>query len=80
MLKDITIGQYIPSDSWVHHLNPRVKLIISMLYIFMVFKIKALWGFVPMALALLFVVYLAKLPLKYLLKGLKPSLDRKSVV
>lgn len=72
MLKDITIGQYIPSDSWVHRLDPRVKLIISMLYIFMVFKIKALWGFIPMALALLFVVYLAKLPLKYLLKGLKP--------
>lgn len=33
MIKDITIGQYIPGDSFVHKLDPRVKIIISLIYI-----------------------------------------------
>ena len=37
MLKDITIGQYYPGNSFVHRLDPRFKIIITLLYITMLF-------------------------------------------
>ena len=33
MLKDITIGQYIPGESFIHKLDPRTKILITLLYI-----------------------------------------------
>ena len=37
MLRDITLGQYYPSDSRVHHLDPRLKIILTLAYIVSLF-------------------------------------------
>lgn len=37
MIKDITIGQYLPGDSFIHKLDPRVKILLAFLYIILIF-------------------------------------------
>ena len=72
MLKDITMGQYYPVDSLIHRLDPRMKIILTVLFIVGVFMVHGLIGY---ALVLGFVYMtskLAKLPFKMLVKGLKP--------
>lgn len=72
MLKDITIGQYFPGDSIVHKLDPRIKIIIIGLFIATLFFIDS---FIPYIFILIFigtVIKVANLPLKFILKGLKP--------
>ena len=39
-MKDLTIGQYFPGDSFVHNLDPRVKIIVSFMYIMVLFFVK----------------------------------------
>ena len=46
MLKDITIGQYYPGNSFVHRLDPRFKIIITLLYITMLFMGSHLYSMV----------------------------------
>ena len=74
MLRDITIGQYYPSGSVIHKLDPRVKFIGTFVYIISLFVFKTFWGFIPTAIWLVSVVCLAGIPFKYLLKGLRPML------
>ncbi|MBR2263596.1 MAG: energy-coupling factor transporter transmembrane protein EcfT [Firmicutes bacterium] len=71
MLRDITIGQYYPSGSIIHKLDPRVKIVSTLVFIVLLFLVKTFIGF---ALAILFlgsVVRLSKVPLKFILRGLK---------
>lgn len=72
MLRDITIGQYIPAKSPIHSLDPRTKILGGVLYIVMIFMIERIEYFALVALFLIFLMRLAKLPVKYLIKGLKP--------
>ena len=74
MIKDITIGQYYPTDSVIHRLDPRTKLNITLLYIIFLFVVNNLWGYLAAFLFLCFVTLLSKIPVKYLLRGLKPLL------
>ena len=37
MLKDITIGQFFPGDSAVHRLDPRVKIVLTVVFIIALF-------------------------------------------
>ena len=52
MFKDITIGQYYPTDSIIHRLDPRTKIIFTFAYIVMLFVVNNLWGYIA-AFALL---------------------------
>ncbi|OPJ60660.1 energy-coupling factor transporter transmembrane component T family protein [Clostridium oryzae] len=72
MIRDITIGQYIPGDSFVHKLDPRTKIILSFLYIIELFIIKNFTGYLFAFAFILITVLLAKIPLKYIFRGLKP--------
>ncbi|MBO4416453.1 MAG: energy-coupling factor transporter transmembrane protein EcfT [Lachnospiraceae bacterium] len=74
MLRDITIGQYYPSESVIHRLDPRVKFAGTFIYIVSLFVFKTFWGFIPPAAMLIFVIATAKIPLKYIVKGLRPIL------
>lgn len=72
MFKDITIGQYYPTGSYVHELDPRTKILVTFALIAGLFIINT---FVPYAYIIAFilgVVYISKIPLGYVLKGLKP--------
>lgn len=72
MLKDITLGQYFPMDSVVHRMDARYKIIITMVFLVMLF-----WGqhLTSLLAGLLFVVIAticSKIPPKMLLKSIKP--------
>ena len=71
MITDITIGQYFPSDSPLHRLDARVKLVITLLYIVSLFLIKSCIGYAFVIIALAIVIKVSKVPFKFMVKGLK---------
>lgn len=72
MLKDITIGQYFPGESIVHKLDPRIKIIIIGLFIASLFFIDSFFPYIFIILFIGTVIKVADLPLKFILKGLRP--------
>lgn len=72
MLKDITLGQYYPVKSFVHDLDPRVKIVLTIAFIVAVFLGSSLWAMIPITAFILIAAKAANLPLKLLLKGIKP--------
>lgn len=71
MIRDITIGQYYPANSIIHRLDPRVKLMATVVFIVSVFLIHDLVGFLIATAALGACIWLSKVPVRYMLKGLK---------
>lgn len=71
MLKDITLGQYYPTNSVIHRLDPRVKLFATILYIVSLFIAKNPVAYILAAVFLLTLIKISKIPLKYILKGMK---------
>lgn len=72
MLKDITLGQYYPADSIVHRLDPRVKLMGTLVFIITLFAFGSVSSYIAATAAIIIVVTSSKIPLKYILRGLKP--------
>lgn len=72
MIKDITLGQYIPGDSFVHKLDPRTKILISLIYIIDLFIVNNFKGYAFIVLFTGVAVIVSKVPFKYIYKGLKP--------
>lgn len=72
MLKDITIGQYVPGDSFIHKLDSRTKILISFLFVATLFIINRFYGYIFVAAFLFITVFVSKLKFRYLYKGLKP--------
>ena len=71
MIRDITIGQYYPSNSLIHKLDPRVKLFATMIYIIALFSFKGIVGLTLITAFLITVIKLSKVPFKFMVKGLK---------
>ncbi len=74
MLKDITLGQYYPKDSPIHRLDPRTKLVITFMFIVIIFFVRYYTGYLYVLAFLALAVALSRIPVKYVLKGLKPLL------
>ncbi|MDD6033966.1 MAG: energy-coupling factor transporter transmembrane component T [Oscillospiraceae bacterium] len=74
MIKDITIGQYFPGRSAVHRMDPRVKLILTIAFIVMLFLVRNPLGFVLCAAFLIFCYAISRIPVKMILKSIKPIL------
>ena len=72
MIRDITLGQYYPGESWVHRLDSRVKIIATLLFIVELFIVDNFPGFAVAAAALGIVIAVSKVPLSYIMRGLKP--------
>ncbi|NLY20057.1 MAG: energy-coupling factor transporter transmembrane protein EcfT [Tissierellia bacterium] len=72
MLKDITIGQYYPGKSFVHKIDPRVKLIIGLFYMVSLFFIDSFILYGIAIVGVLLTIMASGIPLKVFLKGLKP--------
>ncbi|MGI6737329.1 MAG: energy-coupling factor transporter transmembrane component T family protein [Anaerovoracaceae bacterium] len=72
MIRDITLGQYYPGDSWVHRLDARVKLIAVFVYIILLFVADSYYGLAAAAAALAVVIAVSRVPLSFILRGLKP--------
>ena len=72
MLRDITLGQYMPGKTAVHKLDPRMKIILTILYIAIIFCVSSpVWYIIPLLYVLL-ATKLSGLKPKHLLKSLKP--------
>ena len=72
MLKDITLGQYFPGQSIIHRLDPRTKLIMLVVYIVALFLAESWVSYGLMFLFLVTVIWLSTIPLKSILRGMKP--------
>jgi len=74
MLREITLGQYYPVDSVIHRLDPRVKLMGTILFLVSLFIVKSwtMYGVAAVVLALL--IKLSKVPFKFMTRGLKSIL------
>lgn len=72
MLKDITIGQFFPGNTIIHRLDPRAKLILTVLYITAVFLAKNQWSFMAIIISALTLVFISKISPKTMLKSMKP--------
>ena len=72
MLKDITLGQYFPGMSVVHRLDPRTKLIVLIAYIVALFSAGNWLSYGIMFAFLAVAIALSKIPVKALLRGMKP--------
>ena len=72
MLRDITIGQHFPGNSLVHRFDPRLKLVLTILYIVLLFAASNPLG-LALSLVFLAVMYaVAKIPFRLIVKSLKP--------
>ena len=71
MIRDITIGQYYQADSVIHRLDPRVKLMGTLIFVISLFLGSNIWLYLVVAAFLAIVIALSKIPLKFIVKGLK---------
>ena len=72
MLKDITLGQYFPGNSVIHRLDPRTKLIMTVLYIVALFLAVNWISYGLMLLFLLVCIRISGIPFKSIVRGMKP--------
>ena len=74
MLKNVTLGQFFPGNSFLHRIDPRMKLILTFALIVIVFVSQGFIGFGLILLFILMVALSSGIALKYILRGLKPIL------
>ena len=72
MLKDITLGQYFPGNSFVHRLDPRTKLLMLVVYIVALFVSTNWFAFAVIFVFLAATIAISTIPLKSIVKGMKP--------
>ncbi len=74
MLRDITIGQYYPTGSVIHKLDPRVKLVATCLFIISIFTFKDMPGYIAATVYLFAVIIMSEVPVRYIMRGLRAVL------
>ena len=71
MLRDITLGQYYQEDSVIHRLDPRVKLVGTVLFMISLFLFNNLIGYGLATLFLFSAIKMSKVPFKFMVKGMR---------
>ena len=71
MIRDITLGQYYPTNSILHKMDPRVKLVGTLAFIISLFLFDNVFGYLAATLFLILVIRLSKVPFSFMVKGLK---------
>lgn len=71
MIRDITLGQYYPAKSVIHELDPRVKLVTTMIFVVSLFVAKGAVGYAIATVFLAVIIRLSKVPFSFMTKGLK---------
>lgn len=74
MLRDITLGQYYQTDSVIHRLDPRVKLVTTICFIISLFIVDNWIGYLIAILFLALVIRLSRVPVKFMVRGMKSIL------
>ena len=73
-MRDVSFGQYYPTNSVVHRLDPRAKVVFSILFMVTIFFVVSYAGYALVALFLLTVCLLSKIPVKNVIKSVKAIL------
>lgn len=71
MIRDITLGQYYPGQSILHKLDPRVKLLGTLVFIVSLFLFQSFYGYIVATVFLVSIIVLSKVPFSFMTKGLK---------
>jgi len=74
MIKDITLGQYLPGNSIIHKLDPRTKLILTLLFMIVLFIITNIYALLVGLFFVIICFKIANISYKYAFKGIKPVL------
>lgn len=74
MLRDITLGQYYQTDSVIHRLDPRVKLVATITFIISLFLVDTIWGYLIAMIFLAGCIKLSHVPFKFMVKGMRAIL------
>lgn len=74
MFKNLTIGQHYPVESPVHDLDPRVKIIMTFIFIISLFLIESFSTYLIVIIFLAIAIGLSKVPVKFVIRGLRPIL------
>lgn len=74
MSRSITLGQYLPGNSFIHHLNPRLKILSLLLVLVLLFSLQTYFGLIALLIIVLALIAAAKVPFSYFLRGLRPIL------
>ena len=72
MLKDITLGQFFPGNSFIHRLDPRTKLVLLVVYIVALFSAVSIVSYGVMLVFLISCILISQIPPKAFLRGMKP--------
>ena len=71
MLQDVTFGQYYEAQSFVHKMDARIKLLLLILYVVLIFVVKNFYGFLVVGAFLVLATIFSKVPIKAMLKSVK---------
>lgn len=74
MIRDMTLGQYYKADSVLHRLDPRVKLLGTVLFVITLFLPKSPYSIAVATLFLAVLIAISKVPVTFILKGIRPLL------
>ena len=74
MIRDITLGQYYPTDSVLHRLDARVKLCGTLIYVISLFLFQSFTGYIVATIFLVSMIALSHVPVKFMFRGLKAIL------
>lgn len=72
MLRDITLGQYFPGDTAVHRLDPRTKIVLTFVYIVVLFLARGVFSYLVMLFWLGVLIAVSGIKPRVILKGLRP--------
>jgi energy-coupling factor transport system permease protein len=72
LLTNITLGQYFPGESVIHLLDPRSKILVTILFISSIFLADSYWAYLVLAAFTAGTVILSKIPAPLVLRSLKP--------
>lgn len=72
MLQGVTIGQYYPGESLIHRIDPRMKIVLTIVFMVAVFLCKSYFSLALCLAVTVFIVLLSGINLKVILKGVKP--------
>jgi energy-coupling factor transport system permease protein len=72
MIKDITIGQYLPGDSYLHKADPRIKIILTLVFMILVLIVNSYVPYIMLTIFVFIIIVVSDIPILFTLKGLRP--------
>ncbi len=72
MFKGLTIGQYLPGQSILHVMDPRMKILLLLFTVVVLFLLDTFAGYIMLGLLFFTVIYFSNLPIKMIIKGIRP--------